>query len=235
MPPDAASVLQFEGVDLIQTRSSDSALRDVELCLMPGDLILMEVRRGQLEIPLGDAACGLTRPDRGTVSFGGVSWTDMAPRDAQINRHDIGRFHADATWVSNLNIDENVLLAECHHTGRPEEEILDEAMALAARFELTEITSKRPHLISQKHSRVYQLVRAFLGSPKFVFLERPMRGVVREYGEALMELVNEHRERGCAVIWISSEQEVLDSSKLDATSCFAIEPPNLRAKEGARA
>ncbi len=235
MSAETESVLHFEAVDLLQTRSADSALREVELRVGPGELALIQVRRGLLEIPLGDAVCGMMRPDKGVVRFDGLDWTAMSPREAQRKRHDIGRFHGDAPWISNLNIDENILLGECHHTRRDEAEILAEALALAARFGLEEITSKRPHLISQRLSAVYQLVRAFLGKPKLIYLERPMRGVVSEFSEVLIELLGEYRAEGGAVVWISSEQDVLDSTALNATSRYAVEPPHLRAQENTRA
>lgn len=228
-------VLEFEAADLVDARSTGVPLREVRLRLEAGQLALIEAPTGIQELLLPAAAEGLLRPAAGFVRYLEVDWRERGPLAAQRARHTIGHVFEGTEWVSNLNVDENVLLASCHHTHRPEAELVEEALALARRFGLEELTSKRPNLVGRQELRACALVRAFLDTPRLVLLERPLRGVARLLGEALAALVSEYRASGGAVLWISSEVSVLRSETLLPDHRFVLEPPALRAEEGARA
>ncbi|MFT5154567.1 MAG: ABC-type ATPase involved in cell division, partial [Planctomycetota bacterium] len=209
-------------------------LEGIDLRLRAGELALIEARRGLADLLVPAASCGMLRPQSGRVLYEGVDWSERSAANAVSTRHGIGQVFEGTEWLSNLNVDENILLSACHHTDRAEADLIAEAHAIAARFGIQQLTSLRPNLVTPEELRVYAIVRAFLDTPKLVVLARPLRGVVRAYSGALMDLVRESCQSGTAVLWISSEQNILGSDQLDPDCRHVIEPPHLRETQGAR-
>ena len=205
--PDATPILEFTGVTVEADATYDSGVWNVSLRLMPGEMALVRMERGSLRLPLADAAQGLTDLAEGAVTFLGRDWRDVPPAEADRRRGRIGRVFdegAGSGWLSNLDVDENVMLAQRHHTARPRKEIADEAARLAQMFKLPGLPRGRP-----AHARPHDLaraglVRAVLGHPDLLILERPTQG----YPELLPPIVNVVRAarlRGAAVLWTTAE------------------------------
>lgn len=225
-------VLEFLDVDLPGS-SARPALAGIELSLTAGQLVLLECGRGPAAFPLADAALGLTRAARGVVRFEGVDWRERSAVQAAASRHAIGRVYAGTEWVSNLNVDENVILGCCHHTSRPEAQVVDEALALAARFGLDGLSSRRPELVPHDELRACALVRAFLGSPRLLVLERPLRGV-NGLRAPLLEALREARRSGAAVLWLTGDRTLFESDETGADLRYVLEGRALRAVGGDR-
>jgi len=118
-------------------------------------------------------------------------------------RAQIGRVFDGHGWISNLNVNENVTLAQRHHTRRPDAEILAEAEALARAFGLNELPKIRPALVAPQDLRRAEWIRGFLGQPRLVLLERPMQGVPLEHLPRLLDAVQEACTRKTAVLWLT--------------------------------
>ena len=138
--PDAPPILEFSHVTVEADPTYDSGVWDVSLRLGAGEMALVRLERGHLRLPLADAAGGLVEPGEGSVSFGGRDWRSIAPAEADRQRGRIGRVFdsqgGTLGWVSNLDVDENVVLSQLHHTARPLPEIEREAAQLARMFGL---------------------------------------------------------------------------------------------------
>jgi len=227
-----ASLLTFERVALPAASTGARPLAGVDLDLAPGGLALVQVPRGPGAATLGEAAVGLLAPFKGLVRFMGSVWSDVSGARAIELRSAIGRVYEQTEWVSNLNVDENVILASCHHGSRPEEEIVDEALGLAQGFGLSELSSSRPDLVGHSELRACALVRAFLGEPTLLVLERPLRGVADQLFKPLVKEVSRARARGAGVLWMTPEERVLDSGELQADVRYVLEAGGLRGPEG---
>ena len=127
----------------------------------------------------------------------------------------IGRVHDRAEWIPNLDLDENVLLAQRHHTSRGEREIREEAAGLARGFGLETLPARRVHLVGRRDLAAAACVRAFLGGPVLVMLDRPARGMSGSLRPALVETVASARRRGAAVVWITDDPGVWESPALN--------------------
>jgi ABC-type transporter Mla maintaining outer membrane lipid asymmetry ATPase subunit MlaF len=233
--PDPTAILEFTGVTVEADAMYDSGVWNVSLRLLPSELALVRMERGSLRLPLADAAQGLADVAEGSVSFLGRDWREVRPAEADRRRGQIGRVFDESTgsgWVSNLDVDENVLLAQRHHTGRPQKEIADEAARLARMFGLPGLPRGRP-----AHTRPHDLaraglVRAVLGHPDLLVLERPTQG----YPELLPSTVNVVRAarlRGAAVLWTTAEAAVWTNPGLRPTyKCAMSGAQMLVTREG---
>ncbi len=212
-----AAILEFEKVTLPAT-TGRSALRAIEFQLCAGELMLVRVETGNEQLSLADAAEGLIVPNSGKVMIAGECWLTMPAEQELILRGRIGRVFDSPGWISNLNVLENLTLAQRHHTKRPVAEIIAEAQNLAQTFGLSEAPAVRPAVIPHRDLRRAEWIRAFMGQPMLILLERPVRGVAREHISKLIATVTAAQSRGAAVIWFyedsSLEQAFLPQKSL---------------------
>lgn len=203
-----APILEFRAATLSAVNTRLQGLTDVELSLSPGGLALVRVEQGRELLTLAAAAQGLVAPLAGSVHFLGESWTALDADNLAKCRAQIGRVFDEWGWVSNLNVLENVLLREEHHTRRPTAEIEAEADTLARSFGLPRVPRGRPELVPQSELRRAEWVRAFVGRPRLVLLERPLRGVTEDALRSLVAAVESARRGEAAVVWLTTEESV---------------------------
>lgn len=153
---------------------------------------------------LGNVVCGIESPPAGAVGFRGADWRELSPTEAERHRARIGRVFEGAAWISNLDVDENVLLAQRHHTRRSDADLRAEAEALARLFGLSRLPTGRPAWTEPRDLQRAQWVRALLGTPILLLLEFPERRVTAEDLAAFARAVDERRAAGLGVLWVSS-------------------------------
>ena len=211
-------ILEFAEATLLPTPLDHAGLQGITLRLTPGELTLIKTEPGNEQLPLADLAEGLLAPDRGVVRFLGESWSEISPEQSVILRAGITRVFDEHGWISNLNVNENVTLSQRHHTRRPIRTIMDEAEALARSFNLEALPAVRPAQLPRRDLRRCEWIRAFLGRPKLVLLERPMKGVPLEFLPRLIGAAKETMARGAALLWLTDEDQVWQNPNLwDAT------------------
>jgi ABC-type uncharacterized transport system ATPase subunit len=222
-------VLAFEEVWL----PPGDTFADLTFALSAGDLALVDAGGAPNLSPLADAAAGLLAPGRGHVTFLGEDWQEAGPSRAADLRGRIGRVFERPAWISNLDVDENVTLAQRHHTRRRRQQITDEADALAQELGLDAVPRQRPALVEPADLRAAEWVRALLGTPRLVILERPLRGVPLERLDDLLRVVRAARQRGAAVLWLARRSAERDRVARDATARYAYRESTVIAQEEA--
>ena len=206
-PAPADPVLAFDDVTVEGARRYDSTIWQVSFRLDPGQMLLVLLEREHLRLPLADAAGGLAEPDAGAVRFLGHDWRSLSPDAAAAARGQIGRVFAEQAWVSHMGVDENILLSQRHHTRRPDAEIRDEAARLAQVFSLPGLPRGLPSQVRREDRRRAECVRAFMGEPRLVVLERPV-GDDHEIMPPLVSCIRAARKRGAAVVWLTDRADV---------------------------
>lgn len=221
------AVLAFDKVWL----SPGDAFADVSFVLGAGDLALVDTQSAPSL--LAEAAAGLLEPRQGRVTFLGEDWQEVGHARAAALRGCIGRVFERPAWIANLDVDENVTLAQRHHTRRRWQQIADEADALARELGLEAVPRQRPALVDPAELRVAEWVRALLGAPRLVILERPLCGVPLERLDDLLRGVATARERGTAVLWLARRGAEGDRVARDATARYALGESTVTAQEEA--
>lgn len=208
MSGDREYILELDHVTVEAQQEYDSGVWDVTLRLRRGELALVRLERGHVRLPIADAAGGLVEPQHGSVRFLGTDWAELFPDDAASRRGRIGRVFDFGGWVSNLEVDENVLLARRHHTSLPHAQLADEAARLARTFGLPGLPRGRPGAVRAADLQRAAFVRAFAGQPDLVLLERPTQGVYPEAMPPLMHTIRAALKRGAAVLWTTADAAV---------------------------
>ncbi len=208
-------ILQFDAVTLPATDGYDEPVSGIDFVLRAGECALIELEEERACPPFADTAEGLSEPASGRVLTEGRDWITLAPDEAVARRSGIGRVFERHAWVSNLDVDENVTLAQRHHTRRPPDEIRDEALRWAARFGRDTLPAVRPVWASRRDLMMAQWVRALLGAPRLIILEEPTRDMKKDDCDRLIQVVRERRAEGTAVMWLTSDMRLLNNESLD--------------------
>lgn len=203
--PPEGPVLKCEQVSVDLLPSYDAGMLDVSFSAHRGDLVLIRIEEGVSEHPLPDLISGLVNPTGGELNVFGRRWCDMDADHQAKARWRIGRVFGGHGWMSNLDIDENVTLAERHHTNRAVDEIMAEAVQLAKVVGLQGLPEGRPSVVERHDLSRAAWVRSALGSPWLMVLEFPGKELARGWIEDLKPLVRRMREQGAAVIWLCED------------------------------
>ena len=145
-----------------------------------------------------------------------------------MQRGQIGRIFDGPAWISNLDVDENILLPQRHHTSIPNAQLRDDAEALAKSFGLNGLPSTRPSMTPPHDLRRCACVRAFLGQPTLLLLERPEHNEYPGLMAPLMANIQATRQRGGAALWITNLTEVFNHPELQPTARYRMEGPLLQ-------
>ncbi|HEX8912750.1 MAG TPA: hypothetical protein VF796_10360 [Humisphaera sp.] len=217
MPEQAPEILSLQNVSVEASPAYDVGLADVSLTLRAGELALVRLERDNVRLPLADVAAGLTDADAGVARFKGEDWAAMGPAASCRARARIGRVFAGPNWVSNLDVDENVVLAQRHHTRRPDEELLAEAEQIARSLGLPGLPRGRPAVVGRRDLARAAIVRALMGGPDLLLLERPEFGVYPEIMTPLVAALDAARARGAAVVWTTNNPDVWSDTAVRPT------------------
>ena len=210
--PPSDALLEFSGVSLPADPQTGGGLSDFTWQVRPGEFHYLQTPPAMPQSRLADLAGGLLVPETGVVRYAGRTWTERSPDELNAARATIGRIFGQQAWLSNLDLDENIMLAARHHAARPVPELEAEALALARALGLPDLPRVRPAWADATVLRHAQWVRALLGQPRLLLVE----SWVEERSEhdilALREPLFQLLRRGGAILWAG----VLDAARLRA-------------------
>jgi phospholipid/cholesterol/gamma-HCH transport system ATP-binding protein len=223
-----APILNFAEVTIQSSPQYETGLSNASFSLSAGDLLLIRIERENERLPLADAAQGLLCGDHGTISFLGDDWQQLGIDQAAAQRGKIGRLFDDEGWISDLDVDENILLSQLHHTDRSETDIMAEALALARVFGLPGLPRGRPGDVRRWDLRKAACIRAFLGQPALIIIEQPIRGIYADVMAPLLNAAQSARRRAAAVLWMVTDPQTWKTAATHATSCARMRGSELQ-------
>jgi phospholipid/cholesterol/gamma-HCH transport system ATP-binding protein len=199
---DAAAVLELAAARAIGG-PDDAPAPTLSLRLGRGDLVLVQTYNPVRSSWFADLCCGLVPLADGAVHFLGRDWARL-PRDyTAALRGRIGRTFNDGGWMEFVDVLNNILLPQLHHTRRDLGALRAEALALAAEFGLPGLPLSRPQNVSPADLVRAACVRAFLGEPALLVLENPLQNRFRDLLPPLLAAVAAARGRGAAIVWLT--------------------------------
>jgi phospholipid/cholesterol/gamma-HCH transport system ATP-binding protein len=213
----SASTSSFSNVTIGSSVDFETGLSDVSFDLRQGNLFLLRMERENERLPLADVMQGLVEVESGSVSFLGERWIDLPTDLAAAQRGRIGRLFDDEGWISDLDVEENILLAQLHHTKRSEAEIVEEALGWARIFGLPGLPRGRADKVRRWDLRKAACIRAFLGRPELIIIEQPVRGLYADLIAPLLNAVKSARRRGAAVLWMVTDPQIWKNVGMHAT------------------
>ncbi len=183
-----------------------------------GDLLLVEARDLRRAALFTDMCTGLVQLHRGRVRFLSQDWTVLPFDIASALRGHVGRIFGEGSWIGFMDMETNILLSPLYHTRRPHDTLRADAALLAQRFGLPGLPLGRAGDHHPMVLRRAACVRAFLGEPMLLLLEEPIPDQDPALLPPLLSAIEEARDRGAAVIWLTSRDRIMGDSSLPATA-----------------
>lgn len=200
--------LEFDDVTFGADGVYDSSVSGITLSLEPGDLAIVLLEEERIHLPLADLAVGILEPDEGRVRFHGSNWRGLTPDQAADIRGHIGRVFEGKLWVDGIDLSQNIMLAQLHHTRRLIGDMTRQATELSRVFGLPGLPLSLPSKVHGKDLARAACVRAFMGEPDLFVFERPTEGVYPELLPALLNSLRSARQRGAAALWLTDNSEI---------------------------
>ena len=200
---NAEPVVTFRGVNFAYPNGG-AAVRELEITVYPGELIGIVGQNGAGKTTLTKLLNGLLRPSSGEIRIAGKDTSEL-PTSA-IARHVATLFqNPDHQICKDTVLDEVAFGLEL--TGTSPDEARRRAQVVIDRFGLP--ADEAPFSLSRGQRQMVALASVVVMEPQVVLLDEPTSGLDYRECMTVMETVSEMAERGCAVIMVCHDMEVV--------------------------
>jgi ABC-type multidrug transport system ATPase subunit len=183
--------------------ASGAWLRGLQLRLGSGECAAVHGPRNA-RATFADLALGLRAPATGAVDVDGEAWNKLSfPARARV-RARIGCALDRPGFLSNLDVNENLVLAERLHHHRSTASVLAEAAQLSERLGFGPIPDCRPFTLDVPALHRLAIVRALLGKPELLVFEEVPGSLDEAAVAAVCAELAARREGGAGVLWLAA-------------------------------
>jgi branched-chain amino acid transport system ATP-binding protein len=191
----------LELADLGKSFGGLRAVRDLSFAVGEGEILGLIGPNGAGKSTVFNLINGVEVPDRGSVRFGGVDITGLAPY--RIARHGIARAHQIVQPLAALSVRENCMVGACF--GRDD---LPLARARAVVEEVAALVGLAGRLddpagkLTTAGKKRLELARALSARPRLLLLDEVLAGLNPTEIAAMIEVIRAIRARGTAILMI---------------------------------
>ena len=184
--------------------SSVTALRDVSLTLLEGELVAVMGPSGSGKSTLLNLAGGLDQPTQGDVRIGPDSTMGAsAAHLAMLRRRHLGFVFQDANLVGSLTAGENVALPR-ELDGVPVRVARREAEAALAEVGLDGVAGRFPDDLSGGQQQRVAIARALVGGRRLILADEPTGALDTEAGdEFVLRIIRARCDEGAAALVVT--------------------------------
>ncbi len=181
-----------------------ASVNDLNMKVYPGELVGVIGQNGAGKTTLTKLLNGLLRPSKGSVYIAGMNTREVPTSKIAAKCATLFQ-NPDRQICKETVLDEIAFGLELH--GTPAEEARRRAAAAAERFGLDPNSS--PFSLSRGKRQLVALASVVVLNPQVVLLDEPTSGLDYRECMTVMETVREMAERGCAVVMVCHDMEVV--------------------------
>lgn len=181
-----------------------ASVSNLNMCVYPGELVGIIGQNGAGKTTLTKLLNGLLHPASGTVRLAGMNTADV-PTSAIAAKCATLFQNPDRQLCRDTVLDEVAFGLELHGVGT--DEARQRARVAAERFGLP--LDESPFSLSRGQRQMVALASVVVLDPQVVLLDEPTSGLDYRECMTVMETVSEMAERGCAVIMVCHDMEVV--------------------------
>ncbi|MBU2487785.1 MAG: hypothetical protein KKA60_00180 [Proteobacteria bacterium] len=181
------------------TRGTGNGLSGVSFALSPGEVVILASDNGPDARLFLRALASLEKPLSGRFFHWDRELSFDDYRHLLPYKSKVGYIAADAALFGNRTLGENLVFA-AHYFGAPPGDPEDEILALCDYFGIRDKLSQRPAAASPAEARLALAVREITKGPEIILVDRPGQDLSRERFEKLLEVLEQRRSRGAALV-----------------------------------
>jgi putative ABC transport system ATP-binding protein len=209
---NGAPVLEAKGLHRFFRRAGEevAALRDVSLCLRPGEMVAVVGPSGSGKSTLLNLLAGLDDPDGGMVRVVGHQLSHQsATVQARLRGELIGVLTQASGLVEHLDVLGNLRLAASF---RRETARTQDLLALLESVQLTDRSGSRPSTLSGGETARANLAVALAGGPRVLLADEPTAEVSTPEEAVLLELLRALQPLDGATVLVTHSAVVADAA-----------------------
>lgn len=180
------------------------AVRDVSLEVRPGEVLALLGENGAGKSTLSSIIAGLTKPDSGTMTWGGKPYAPSSPREAMAAQ--IALIHQEMRLLPHLSIAENVFVGRLprHRSGFVDRKKM---------FHLAELELQRLGLnvspgqlvssLSIAAQQQVEIAKALTSRAQLLLLDEPTAALGAQETDRLFEQIRELKREGVSFVYVS--------------------------------
>ena len=181
-----------------------ASVDNLDMTVYPGELVAIVGQNGAGKTTATKLLNGLLKPASGEVRIAGLNTREVPV--SQIARHVSTLFqNPDRQLCRDTVLDEVAFSLELQ--GVEEDEARKQAGAVIERFGLP--ADEAPFSLSRGQRQMVALASVVVTSPQVIVLDEPTSGLDYRECMTVMETVREQAERGCSVIMVCHDMEVV--------------------------
>ena len=194
-------VLEVSGI--VKDFPGTRALDKVSLKLKKGEVLALVGENGAGKSTLMNIVDGVFKPDEGEIFIDGRKVQMKSPLDAQL--HGIGFVHQEIALCQHVSVAENVFMAELNRSKnavvnyrglyRRAAEVLKPLGDIDPRRKVGEL--------SISNQQIVEIAKALTLNCKILILDEPTAALTESETEALFKIMNELKNKGISIIYIS--------------------------------
>ena len=181
-----------------------ASVSNLNMCVYPGELVGIIGQNGAGKTTLTKLLNGLLHPASGTVRMAGMNTADVPTSEIAAKCATLFQ-NPDRQLCRDTVLDEVAFGLELHGVGT--DEARQRARVAAERFGLP--LDESPFSLSRGQRQMVALASVVVLDPQVVLLDEPTSGLDYRECMTVMETVSEMAERGCAVIMVCHDMEVV--------------------------
>jgi len=135
---------------------------------------------------------GIIKPALGSVSLDGRSIENINDQDIF---NDINFCYESGGLVSIFTVYNNIALPMVYHGKYTEKEIRQRIKDIAKKLGIADLLQVEPHQLNDVHTRLANLTRALVISPKLLLVDELQAGMSPEMREAVLEVLTDYQKR----------------------------------------
>lgn len=203
--------LELQRLTKVYTEGTQThtVLRDVDLRVEAGELLVLLGRSGSGKSTLLNLLAGIDQPTAGRVLLDGTDITHLDEhRRTLLRRHRIGFVFQFFNLIPTLTVEENLLLP-LELAGRLDAQNRAYALDLLEKVGLVERRASFPDVLSGGEQQRVAIARALVHNPSLVLADEPTGNLDAETAEVVLELlVGTLRQAGKTLVMATHSREV---------------------------
>ncbi len=194
-PPSDASGAPVIRVKGLQAHyGTQQVLHDIELTVMPGEIMVIMGGSGSGKSTLLRHLVGLTRPTAGCIELFGLDITRARATEMLRLRRKIGVAFQGGALFSSMNVLDNIMLPLCEHTRLDRKTMEIMARLKLEVVKLAGVDALMPSELSGGMVKRAAVARAIVMDPSLLFFDEPSAGLDPAVSSALDDLILKLRD-----------------------------------------
>ena len=203
-------------VELIKVRKfyppDVKALKDVSLSVAKGELLFLTGLSGAGKTSLLRLLYRVEQPDRGLVEIDGMDIGRLSGKKMQMLRRRIGIVYQDFKLLPRQSVARNIALP-MEITGRQKSFIRKRTRDLLERLGLGDKINARAGDLSRGEQQRVAVARSLCNNPDLILADEPTGNLDAENSDRVMDLFNEHRDRGATILIATHDSRIYGLGK----------------------